>query len=91
MNWIVGSSAIAAGIFLAVAASQAGASQVPPENYEAPDFVGRDGCLYSKASIGGWEIWVQRLDDARRPVCGLKPSETGAKPEDPVGKPGANT
>lgn len=55
----------------------AAASSLPPEGYDKPDFVGRDGCLYSKAVVGDWEIWVQRLDDEKRPVCGLTPTGSG--------------
>lgn len=54
------------------------ASPLPPADYSEPDFVGVDGCLYSKTQVGKWQVWVQRLDEQKRPVCGLTPTETGS-------------
>lgn len=82
----IGAGLLAAAMtFLSLAASAAD-SVVPPESYENSSFVDRRGCEYGRVVVGGWEIWVQRLDEKRQPVCGQEPTrfrkrETTERPQ----------
>lgn len=64
---------------------------MPPAGYAKPDFVASDGCLYLKAQVGDWQIWVQQLDEKKRPVCGLTPTETGSEERLPMIRTRSNT
>lgn len=42
---------------------------MPLPGYAKPVFVDGNGCVFVRARLHGWDIWVQALDDLRRPVC----------------------
>lgn len=68
---------LSAALFLlwAVPVSAAGAlSELPPPGYGASSYVDSNGCLFSRSSVHGWQVWVLRLDADRQPVCDREPT-----------------
>ncbi|NND20156.1 MAG: hypothetical protein HKN98_16410 [Silicimonas sp.] len=52
----------------------AGPPEVPPPEYQPMQFVDDEGCLFVRADVSGWTVWVQHLDAARQPVCDRVPT-----------------
>ena len=46
-----------------------GADELPPMDYAKPTFTDARGCVYVRAEMGGWTLWVQRLTEAGQPDC----------------------
>lgn len=44
-------------------------TEMPLPDYSSPIFVDENGCVFVRARLHGWNIWVQALDDHRQPVC----------------------
>lgn len=70
-RWLV---TVLMSLFTVACGGTAWAENVPPPDYGANDFVDGEGCLFNRADLAGWTVWVQRLDDERNPVCGLEPT-----------------
>lgn len=67
--------AIAGFIVLAcVESAAAERAGIPPPHYTEPTYVDRTGCVFIRTLVGGWHVWVQRLDTEKKPVCGHEPS-----------------
>ena len=48
---------------------------LPPPDYAKPIFVDARGCTYVRATVGGWQLWVQQLDASKRPACHGAPGQ----------------
>ena len=57
----------------ALADDAAVAASMPPPDYAKPVFVDAKGCIFVRATVGGWVLWVQQLDSRNLPVCGELP------------------
>ena len=54
------------------------ASELPPTDHPDPIFTDANGCVYIRAELQGWTLWVQRLDASGRPDCaGVMAPKTG--------------
>lgn len=69
----------------------AGASEVPPQDYQPSHFVSEDGCVFTRAYIGGWTLWVESLDQARQPFCEREPTRIVPKALVPENLPDGET
>lgn len=55
-------------------AAVAHASEMPPLDYGSERFVDASGCVFVRSELHGWTLWVQRLDEDRRPDCDEPPT-----------------
>ncbi|WP_068119102.1 SPOR domain-containing protein [Tropicimonas marinistellae] len=68
-------TAIAAEIAPANAAGGAGGpAELPPEGFDAPQYVDSEGCVFVRAELDGAVNWVPRMTRDRKPVCGMQPT-----------------
>jgi hypothetical protein len=71
-----------------------GPAEPPAADYAGRDYTDSKGCLFQRAVVNGAVVWVPRLDQSNRPVCGQAPgasplaeatdeaaATTGAKPK----------
>ena len=74
MRNFVGLFAAAISVFIVSHGAGATTADMPPPGYPKATFVDRSGCVYALSEVDGWNIWVQRLDDERQPICDREPT-----------------
>lgn len=55
-------------------AQGAGPAEAPPSGFTGTQYVDSRGCVFSRASLNGQQVWVPRVTSQRKPVCGYQPS-----------------
>lgn len=91
MKHFAGLMAVLFSFVCVTSAAIADEARVPPRDYAKRHYVDGDGCLFTRSEVSGWEIWVQRLDEQKKPICGMVPSGVAPADKVPLGVPDANT
>ncbi len=79
-----------ASAFAVVAMSQAVAqgtnspAELPASDYRGNQFVDSRGCAFIRAGVSGDVVWVPRMSQDRRQLCGFMPTFARAAPVEPA-------
>lgn len=77
----MGLFAAAISIFIVSHGAGATTADMPPPGYSKTTFVDSSGCVYALSQVDGWDIWVQRLDEERQPICDREPTRFAPETE----------